>query len=103
MPILATLLSGHWPIPSRTQPKQPIGAIRQTKTVSERAQTKFFSGSAELAPRGQRGGASILENLAAEEGTFLTEVVVNGAMQGGEFLQTSHQPEAQHRPLASSE
>ena len=34
--------------------------------------------------------------------SFLVEVVVNRAVNRGEFLQTSHPPEAKHRPLSSS-
>jgi hypothetical protein len=30
-------------------------------------------------------------------------MVADGGMDGGEFLQTSHPPEAQHRPFSSSE
>jgi hypothetical protein len=33
---------------------------------------------------------------------FLVEMVMDGGMDGHEFLQTSHVPEAQHRPLPSS-
>ncbi len=33
---------------------------------------------------------------------FKIEVAVYGGMGGGELLQTSHSPEARHRPLASS-
>lgn len=37
------------------------------------------------------------------EVALLVEVVMDLAMKGGEFLQRSHAPEAQHRPLSSSE
>ena len=37
------------------------------------------------------------------EAALLVEVVVDGGVDGGELLQTSHPPEAQHRPLPSSE
>jgi hypothetical protein len=33
---------------------------------------------------------------------FLVEVVVNGAVNRGERLQTSHAPEPEHRPFSSS-
>ena len=33
---------------------------------------------------------------------FLVEVVVDRAVNSGEFLQTSHPSEAKHRPLPSS-
>ncbi len=35
--------------------------------------------------------------------SFLVEVVVDRAVNRGEFLQTSHPPEAEHRSLSSSE
>ncbi len=35
--------------------------------------------------------------------SFLVEVVVDRAVDSGEFLQTSHPPETKHRPLPSSE
>ena len=79
------------------------GAVRQTKTVSEIAPTRHCSDRAELPPCGQRGGATVLEILPADEAAFLVEVVLDRAMDGGEFLQTSHAPEAEHRPFPSSE
>ncbi len=50
----------------------------------------------------ESGGATFLETLAADERAFLIEVVVNRALNCCEFLQTSHPPEAKHRPLSSS-
>jgi hypothetical protein len=35
--------------------------------------------------------------------SFLVKVVVNGAVDSGKFLQTSHPAKAKHRPLPSSE
>jgi hypothetical protein len=35
--------------------------------------------------------------------TFLIKLIVDGSVDGGEFLQTPHAPEAKHRPLPSSE
>jgi len=55
-----------------------------------------------LTPLGECGGAAFLETLSADEGAFLVEVIVNGAVDCGEFLQTSHPPETEHRPLSSS-
>ena len=40
--------------------------------------------------------------LTAVEVALRVKVVVNRAMDGGEFLQCSHAPEAQHCPLPSS-
>jgi hypothetical protein len=56
-----------------------------------------------LTPLVESSGASFLENGPADEGAFLIEVVVNGAVEGCEFLQTSHPPEAEHGPFSSSE
>jgi hypothetical protein len=56
-----------------------------------------------LTPLVESSGASFLENCARGEGAFLIEVAVNGAMQGCEFLQTWHPPEAEHRRLPSSQ
>jgi hypothetical protein len=79
------------------------GAVRQTKIVSEFASTHDCSGRADLTPFGEHGGASNLENGPRGEGAFLIKVVVDGAVEGGEFLQTSHLTKAKHRPFASSE
>ncbi len=49
------------------------------------------------------GGARQLESISACERSFLVEVVVDGGMDGCEFLQTSHPPETLHRAFASSE
>ena len=84
-------------------PGGAVHTIRQIKKVSEIAPAQHRSGREELTPCGQRSGATVLEILAADKGAFLIEVVVNGAVQGGELLQTSHAPEAQHRPFPSSE
>jgi len=34
---------------------------------------------------------------------LLVEVVMDGPVYGGEFLECSHPPEAEHRPLSSSQ
>ena len=44
-----------------------------------------------------------LVGLSADEVAFLVEVVVEGAVDGGELLEGLHLPEPQHRPLSSSE
>ncbi len=54
------------------------------------------------APFGESGGAVGLENLPTREAAVLVEMVVDGGMDGGEHPQTSHAPEPEHRPLASS-
>jgi hypothetical protein len=43
-----------------------------------------------LPPLGKSGGAYQLEGVSAGERSFLIEVIVDGRMNGGEFLQTSH-------------
>jgi hypothetical protein len=92
------------PVPARDHSAGRLArTVRQAKKVSEIAPAQHRSGRDELTPRGQRSGATVLETLTADEGAFLIEMVVNGAVQGGELLQTSHAPEAQHRLFPSSE
>ncbi len=79
------------------------GSVRQTKKVSESALPRHGSGRTKLTPLGERGSATILETLSADERAFLVEVVVDRAVNRGEFLQTSLPPKAKHRPLSSSE
>jgi hypothetical protein len=69
----------------------------------ESALPRLCSGRAELVPLGECGDATVLENLSADERAFLIAMVVNGAVQGGEFLKASHLPEAEHGPFTSSE
>ena len=54
-----------------------------------------------LTPLGESGGAVELENGAGVKVALQVEMVVNGSMNGGEFLQTSHTSKAQHRPFSS--
>jgi hypothetical protein len=56
---------------------------------------------AETTPLGESGGAVLLENVSAGEAAFLVEMVEDGRVDGGEFLQTSHAPKSLHRPLPS--
>jgi hypothetical protein len=62
-----------------------------------------ISSRTEHAPLGESGGTILSEILAAVEMAFLVEVVMDGGMDGGEFLQTSHASETQHRSFSSSE
>ncbi len=55
-----------------------------------------------LTPLGKGGGAGQLEGVSAGERSFLVEMVVDGGMDGGEFLQTSHAPKTLHGAFASS-
>jgi hypothetical protein len=55
-----------------------------------------------LAPLSESGGAVKLEIVSAVERAFLMEMVVDGGMNGGEFLQTSHAAEQLLGSLPSS-
>jgi len=70
---------------------------------SQFAEERRISGRAKLTPFGKRGGSVELEDASAGEAAFVVEVVVDGGVNSGEFLQTSHAPEPKHRPLASSQ
>ena len=59
-------------------------------------------GSTQLTPLGESGGSVELEIGPAVEMSFLVKMVLDGGVDGDEFLQTAHAPEAQHRPLPSS-
>jgi hypothetical protein len=58
---------------------------------------------AEFTPLGESGGAVGLEVLSVGEAAFLVKMVRDGGVDSGEFLKASHPPEAEHRPLPSSE
>ena len=75
----------------------------EAKKVPESARPQHSSGRAKVPPLGQSGGSAILECLPVDEGAFRVEVMVDRAVQRGKFLQTSHPPEAEHRPFPSSE
>ncbi len=55
-----------------------------------------------LTPLGKSGGPGQLEDASAGERSFLVEVIEDGGMDGGEFLQTSHAPETLHRAFTPS-
>ena len=55
-----------------------------------------------LAPLRESDGSVALEIVSGVEMSFLIEEVVDGGMNGGEFLQTSHLPETEHGPFSSS-
>ena len=57
----------------------------------------------QLTPLGQRGGAVLLEDIAAIEVAVLVEVVVDRGVGGSEFLQGPYVPELRHRSFSSSE
>lgn len=62
------------------------------------ASSRLRSDGAELAPLMECSGTLLRAILSVDEATFLIEMVANGAVQGGEFLQAVHTPEAAHRP-----
>ena len=62
---------------------------------------RLWSGG-ELPPFGQGDLPVFLEPVAVVEVAFEVEVIVDGRMDGGEHLKTSHSSEPEHRPLASS-
>jgi hypothetical protein len=81
-----------------------IGGRCQTKRkASEIAPSQPSSGRAKVPPLGQSGGSAILECLPVDQGAFRVEVIVDRAVQRGKVLQTSHPPEAEHRPFPSPE
>jgi hypothetical protein len=67
------------------------------------APMRRISGRTELTPLVQSGGAVDLKIAPAVEVAFLVEVIVDGGVNGCEFLQTSHAPEAKHCAFTPSE
>ena len=58
---------------------------------------------AQLTPLSESGSAFKLEVFSAVELAFLVEMIVDRRVDGDEFLQCSHAPEADHRTFSSSE
>jgi hypothetical protein len=56
----------------------------------------------EALPLGQSGRASVLVLISADEVAVLGEVIMEGGVNGAEFLECLHPPKPQHRPLSSS-
>ena len=79
-------------------------------TISLRATrlrlAQVWQGSGPLSEEGfplrQGGGALVFEVFAGSESTVFVEMVVEGGVDGGEFLQTLHLPETEHRALSPS-
>ena len=69
---------------------------------SQLADGDEISGHAQPTPLGKSGGAVSLKVVSAVEVAFLVEVVMDGGVDGSEFLQTSHASETQHRSFSSS-
>jgi hypothetical protein len=59
-------------------------------------------GRTQLTPLGESGGPVELEIGPAVEMLFLVKMVLDGSVDGDEFLQTSHPSEAQHGTFSSS-
>jgi hypothetical protein len=89
---------------SRTAGGKADGGCCQTNAnQSQFAPIRRISGCTELTPLGKSGGAVQLKIVSAVEVAFVVEVSMDRGMDGGEFLQTSHPPEAEHGALSSSE
>ena len=73
----------------------------QTKTDRSRKTGIEPNSGRELTPCGQGLSTVFLEFFTAVEMAFEVEVVVNGGLDGGELLKTSHRPEPVHDFLSS--
>ena len=62
------------------------------------SQTQLLLCSTKLMPLIQSSGAVELEIASRIEMSFLVEMIMDGGVDGDEFLQTSHAPGAEHRP-----
>ena len=81
---------------------RPGGWCQTNSNQSQFAPPVPASGGKKRPPLGESGGVVGLEMIPAGEAAFLVEVVVDGRVDGGEHLQTSHPPEPEHRAFASS-
>ena len=79
------------------------GAVRRMRTRLCLAKAAVLLSCKKTAPLDQSSGAALLKMSAVYVATILIEVVKDGSVNGGKFLQTSHLPEPLHRPLLSSE
>lgn len=79
------------------------GGVRAIRTSLTQGHTGCPLCDAKAAPLGESGGAVLFEHGSAGEAAVAVEVVGDGGVDRGEFLQTSHAPKPLHRPLASSE
>ena len=79
-----------------------MGIVRLTGLeLADRKRSRPSRG--ELTPFSERGGAVLLEGIAAVEVAVLVEVIVDRGMGGGKFLQGFDVPELRHRAFSSSE
>jgi hypothetical protein len=79
------------------------GAVRRMRTRLCLAKAAVLLSCKKTTPLDQSSGAGLLKMSAVYVATILIEVVKDGSVNGGKFLQTSHLPEPLHRPLLSSE
>src|SRR5680860_1609060 len=79
--------------------------IRQCQTNANQTAkcAKRIASGCQLTPLGRRGGAVLLEDVAAAEAAIVVEVIVDRGVDGGEFLQGLDVPEFRHCPFPSSE
>jgi hypothetical protein len=56
-----------------------------------------------LAPFGQSNSAGMFKNITAVEVALIVEKVVDGGMDGGDFLEGANVPKPRHRFFPSSE
>jgi len=94
---LARLLEAEIPLCWSAQ-----GTVRRMRTSLRYPYPCRRSGGKMPAPLCESGGAVDFIVRSVGEATLLIEVVMDRSMHGDEFLQASHAPEPQHRPLASS-
>ena len=81
---------------------EPAGIVRLTGLeLADRKRSRPSRG--ELTPFSERGGAVLLEGIAAVEVAVLVEVIVDRGMGGGKFLQGLYISEIRHRSFSSSE
>ena len=62
-----------------------------------------ISSPAEHTPLGKGGSSGQPEDVPAGEAAFVIEVVWEGGVNGGEFLEISHAPEPEHEAFLSPE
>ena len=79
-----------------------VGIVRLTG-LELAYQRRSILSRGESAPFSERGGAILLEGIAAVEMAVPVEVVVDRGMGGGEFLQGLHISEFRHRSFSPSE
>ena len=71
--------------------------------LSQFARRRLNLRGTKQSPLGESGGTVQFEVGTGVEVAFLIEMVENSGLDGGELLQTSHAPEAEHGSLSSSE